>query len=35
MADFSTTGPTGTPFFLDECKIDDIFVMEEAGITPP
>lgn len=35
MANFFTIGPTGTPVFLDECKIHDTFVMEEAGITPP
>lgn len=34
MANFSTIGPTGTLIFLDEDKIDDIFVMEEAEITP-
>lgn len=27
-------GPTGTPVFLDKCKIDDIFLMGEAEITP-
>lgn len=27
-------GPTGTPVFLDKCKIDDIFVIGEAETTP-
>lgn len=27
-------GPTGTPVFLDKCKIDDIFLRGEAEITP-